>query len=561
MSKELERRELMRWSGQSVPQLTQAQKLATWIDSKLAIVAPQWAANRLAARAGMAVFSAYRGGSTDRLMGSWLPSSGSADADIWRDLKLTRQRARDLVRNNPIAAGAASSITIQTIGPGIRVQSNIDAAYLGFSGAQADAFKKDLERGWRLWSEKYCDCTGRMTLEEMQALVFQNILVNGEQLVQLLRLDVPGRPFDLALELIESDRLETPYKLMGDPTIRNGVKLGPYGEPVQYFIRKHHPGDVFLPYHPVDPMDYLTPMAKNSLGQPNILHLFWQERSGQNRGMTKFAPVLEMFESLASLHEARLVRARVAACFTAFITKSDPISAFGQLQANQKGERLASMQPGRIEYLAHGEDVKFSNAQASNTGEDAFVEESLTAIATGLGLPYEMLVKNWRKTNYSSARAALLEARRFFRFYQRWFAFHFIRPCWEVLQQERAMRGEIRADLFGPMKDEYLRVKFNLPGFGWVDPDKEITAAGKAISYGLSCASDEIGMATGRDVEEVYDELAREAKMRKDRGLPDPQLPTVGRPADKAAPTKAEGADTSKTSDDDSEIETGDGGE
>jgi capsid protein len=56
------------------------------------------------------------------------------------------------------------------------------------------------------------------------------------------------------------------------------------------------------------------------------------------------------------------------------------------------------------------------------------------------------------------------------------------------------------------------------PGYGWVDPVKEISASQSAIEVGVSTLSDEAA-AQGRDWEEVLEQQAREKQRRLELGL------------------------------------------
>ena len=75
-----------------------------------------------------------------------------------------------------------------------------------------------------------------------------------------------------------------------------------------------------------------------------------------------------------------------------------------------------------------------------------FVETVLRHIGTAVGLPYEPLLKDFSKTNYSSARAALLEAWRFFRGRRHWLATNWASPVYELWLEE-AIQTRVLAGL------------------------------------------------------------------------------------------------------------------
>lgn len=486
---------------------------------------------------------AYDGASKNRLRESWLPSDGSADEDLLWDLPTLRERSRDLNRNDSHASGITSTIVVNVVGTGIRPQSRIDKESLGMEDAAANEFQRKTERAWQKWTP-FADAGNRMSFWEIQQLVKRQIIENGEAIVIPAMIDEPGRPFYTALNIIEADRLQTPTDKIQDKNIRHGVELGDRGQPVAYWIKNTHPGDMTLRDGRQDATKYNRYPAVNKFGRKNVFHLYWVKRPGQSRGEPFFAPVITRFKDLADYMEAELVAARVAACFAAFIEKTDAYT--GALtnfsRTNDKGQRIQELEPGMIEYLNQGEKVTQFNPQRPGSQFDPFVERVLRAIGAGLGLPYELVAKDFSKTNYSSARAAILEARKFFHCYQQWLAEKLCQPTWEMLLDEAFLRNEFEAENYFDRRLDWTRAKWIAPGWGYVDPEKEINAANEAVTNNLSTLADEAA-SFGRDWEEVLEQRAREEQKRKELGLPEPsrkEKVLVGVGADKQKETDDE---------------------
>jgi len=384
-------------------------------------------------------FGAYKGASRDRMRSSWMPGGGSADEDLLPELKDIRERSRDLNRNDAHATGITSTMTTNVVGSGIRPQSRIDKEVLGVSDEQTAQFQKDAERVWKKWTP-HADAGNRMDFYEIQHLIDRQILENGEALIMPLMLDDPERPYSLALQVIESDRLDTPSGMRGDRSIRSGVRIGDKGEPVSYFIQKTHPGDIR--FSKQGERVFTEIPAKNEYGRKNVFHLYYVQRSGQTRGVPFFAPVLNYFKDLGEYAEAELVAARIAACFSLFITSdaSMDVSTGGGYERNSAGQFVESLEPGMIKHLMPGESITSFNPQRPGATFEPFVDRILKAISAALGLPYELVAKDFSKTNYSSARAALLEARRYFKMRQEWLARKLCQPVWEMVLEEAYLR-------------------------------------------------------------------------------------------------------------------------
>lgn len=502
-----------------------SEMLSESLDSVIGIFSPAREYRRRAFRFvnKVALRGGYTAAKTTRYNENWLTGGGSADEDLLPDIQALREKSRDLNRNNPIASGVTGTMVTNVVGSGIQPQSYVDSASLGLTPEAAEEFQNKVERIWEKW-EPHADAGNRMHFWEIQQLVQRQVLENGEVIIIPEMVDEPGRPYFLALNTVESDRLDTPSDKRADKNIRRGVEVGPRGEPVAYWICKTHPGDITYRNRQPDSNEYIRYEAKNKYGRPNIFHLYWVKRPGQTRGEPFFAPVINKFKDLDEYTDAELIAARVTACFTVFIEQQNAFD--GAVAATTKtdtsGKRIEMLEPGIIKRLNPGEKFSAFNPQRPNGSFDPFVEKALRFIGAGIGLPYELVLKDFSKTNYSSARAAILEARKFFIFQQNWMSDRLCQPTWNMLMDEAYLRGEFDAKDYFNRREDYLRAKWIAPGWAYIDPDKEINAADQSIRSNVSTLADECA-AHGKDWEENLRQRAREEALRKKLGLPDPE--------------------------------------
>jgi lambda family phage portal protein len=148
---------------------------------------------------------------------------------------------------------------------------------------------------------------------------------------------------------------------------------------------------------------------------------------------------------------------------------------------------------------------------------------TLRNVSAGMNLPYELLVKDFSKTNYSSARAALLEAWRYFNGRRRWLSDYWLREVYALWLEEAVNAGEIEAPGFYDNKYAYCRAKFIFGGRGWVDPVKDATASRMRVEGFVSTLEQECAE-QGLDLEEVLDQRQIEAAMMRERGLSMPAM-------------------------------------
>jgi lambda family phage portal protein len=455
----------------------------------------------------------YRGARVNRLLLDWVTTSLAANPTRW-ELSTLRARAQDLNRNDPVAAGATRTKVVNVLGPGLEPQSRLRAEELGISEEKAEGLRHRVEQIFDVWARQ-ADAANRLDFQEIQFLAFYKIIEDGEILVNPTWVEEPGRQLSRALELVAAERLETP---LGKKNVFQGVELGERRrQPVRYWVRK---ADRIVTDMELPRREWVGLPARDSRGRPMILHIFPSTQPGQLRGVPMFAPVLTYFKNMADYLDAEVVAAKVAACLSVFITRNNPhVPVFPTTTEPGTGRKLDRLEPGMIPYLEIGEDIKLVDFKRGGETFNQFLQGVLRIIGNQLDLPYEILLKDFSQTNYSSARAALLEAWRHFQFWRAWFARKFCQPIWELVLEEAWLRGLIPVEDFYEQQAEYCRAVWIGPGRGWVDPVKEVVAAKLEEDYGYATLADQCA-AQGRDWEEVLRQQAREMKKRQELGLP-----------------------------------------
>jgi lambda family phage portal protein len=495
------------------------------LDTVIGVVSPYRAVRRESARnRRYALQSASRilqarldasdAASITRLTSSWTTTAGSPDADVLDDLSRLRGRSRDLARNNGHASGIIGAIVNNVVGTGIRLQSQADGERLGLSEDATDALRDAQEAVWSRWAKR-CDAAGGLTLYALERQVCRQLLENGEAF--LVRAAVKGRPFRTAWMPIEADRVDSPpeWDYRRDVDVRKGIELGAQGERLAYWILPHHPGDD----RTVRPRMPQRVPAFDKDGRPNVLHIYDQRRPGQRRGVPFLRPVMGYFEHLSQYLEAELVAARIAACFALIINEDGDGGiggGHGEL-TTVDGQVVESLEPGMI---LRGSGIEPTQVKPDRPGDTfaPFVENVLRAIAAGCELPYEVISKDFSKSNYSNMRGAFLEARRFFRILQQMISDGLVLPSWELVQEEAFLRGMVAMPNFYSQRDAYLRASTIPPGWEWVDPKNEVEAALLAIGGNIATQAEQIA-ARGGDYDEVLKQRAREVRKAQALGL------------------------------------------
>jgi len=445
-----------------------------WLDRIIGWFDPALASRRLHARMSMRAAErfSYEAARSTRRTSGWLAQETGPNAEIASAASKLRARSRDLVRNNAYAARAVSAVAANAIGAGIVARTpNVKAG-----------------TRWQSWID-ICDADGALDWYGLQALVARTVVESGECLVRFR----PRRVGDgvnppLQLQVLEPDYLAS-WKTGSTNTgyMIQGIQYDLIGRRIGYWLYDRHPGEASTLVGATLPVPNLVPADQ-------ILHIYRKDRPGQERGVPWLAPVIMRLRDLDDYEEAELVRKKIEACFAAFVTGGDPARTLGTSRTDSgSGQRIESFEPGMITYLGDSEDVKFATPQLS-AGYSDYVRHQLRSIASGLGIPYEILTGDLSQTNYSSIRAGLLEFRRMIDQF-RWQILipQFCQPVWDRVM---TLSGIDAAVTWTPPKWE------------WVDPEKEVAAVQANIRNGLTTLREAISE-MGYDPDEQLAEIAR----------------------------------------------------
>lgn len=510
------------------------------IDRIYGYISPEKAARRMRARAVMSLFGGGSGGYAGaskqrRSVAGWSVTSNDADSDILPDLPTLRDRSRDLIRNNPLAAGAINTKVGSVVGTGLRLNSQVDAEFLGLTQDQAEKWETNTEREFRLWAESTdCDATRTLNFYGLQELAFRSTLENGDVFALLPDIDRPNRPYLLAVQLIEGDRVCNKDYAADTTKIAGGVERDEAGAPTAYFIATRHPGS----YSAATWKRY--PAFGDQTGRRNVLHLYRKLRVGQTRGVPDLAPVIEPLRQLGDYTDAELAAAVVSGLFTVFIKAEGGIGMAPMEPQSETGGKTSDkdykMASGAILELLPNESIETADPGRPNQAFDPFVQAVLRQVGVALELPFEILIGHFT-ASYSAARAAMLQAWKFFRMRRQWLAAYFCQLIYEEWLMEAVSSGRITAPGF--LRDAAVRAAYSGaewigPAQGQIDPKKENDADAIAEDRGWKTSAEITAEKTGGDWGRKHRQRTREVNMRREAGLE----PPLG--AANAAPSRSE---------------------
>lgn len=483
----------------------------------------------------------------------WEPWLWSPDTEvnIWRNRMVARMR--DLVRNDGWASGSVTRLLDNAMGVVFRPRMKPDYRMLAemtgnrdFDADWADEYGRCVEAHWRNWANDascHCDLERRLTLPQLFRLAFRHKLIDGDALAVLhWRPDriAPGRGrYATVVQLVDPDRLSNPNDAFDMPYIRGGVEIDADGVPVAYYIRSAHMGDW---WSGKDTMHWERVPRETEWGRPVVVHDFDHDRAGQHRGTGILTPVVQRLKMLIKYDQSELEAAILNALFGAYITSPfDPklvedalnddiateIAAYQNSRINfHQDNRIRLPSGARMPIMHPGEGIETVNAARPISNFKDFENAALRNIAAALGLSTQQVTQDWSDVNYSSARAALLEAWKTLTRRRDEFAVGFAQPVLtaflEELHEEEDLPLPAGAPDFLVARAAYTRAQWMGPGRGWVDPVAEKKGSILAMEAGLSTLEIEVAENVGEDYEDILDQRAREDRAFRERGLTPP---------------------------------------
>lgn len=389
---------------------------------------------------------------------------------------IAARRASYYARNNPWVGSAVSSLVGNAVGTGIVPRSQ----------HPNPAVRAAIHRLWNGWQQR-ADASGLVDFYGLQALAVRSMVEGGEAFARF-RTRLPTDGFDVPFQVELIDRDQVPLSRFferGGNRVRAGIEFDPIGRRVAFHVLPNRPGDPFAPL-------VGTALDTVRVDATEMVHLFDPLAAGQLRGISWLAPVLLRLHELDQFEDAALVKAKVQALFAGFVVDPDGTVAGQNDGSAQNGILDLVFEPGTLAPLPPGTDIRFSDPKG-DTAYSEFVRTHLRAIAAGVGCTYENMTGDYSATNYSSARAALVENRRRLERLQHGVIVHqFCKPVWERFVRVAVLSGALPAPDFDANAADYLSSEWLPPKFDYVDPVKDVKAEIEAINAGLKSRSQAI---------------------------------------------------------------------
>lgn len=441
--------------------------------------------------------------------------SGSADGDLLPDAARLRENARAMVRDDCTTTAAAQRLCDNVVGDGIFPQFVLAPTSRNkLTPEQCDAWNAAADEFVAEWWDA-ADASDLGDFGDLQRVAMSDWFAHGEAFLH--RVDA-GKDRPVAFELIDPDRVVDPSH-GGKRESAGGIKVDAFGRPVEYYVLSEHPRD-----NAGAKGQWLTRDTRG--GIRSILHLFRRTRSGLRRGVSPVIAAFDLLEKVGGMIGSEAAAARAASRTAAVRTKRPDPGGFDpnvEVDAGGRGVDVEIQHEAQIIDLEPGETLQPFQFNRPGTTFDQFVQRVLRIACAGIGVPYEMVLMDWGQMNFSTMKGTLNEARKAFGALQKMLIAMVCKPALHAAVSAAILSGRLSPPRSGLTMQDLLRVVWQRPAFGFIDPTKEIDAAERAVRANVSSPGLEAAR-QGLDFDEVLVERARAAQkaraIEQQYGLP-----------------------------------------
>lgn len=444
-------------------------------------------------------------------------------------------RGDKLVTGHAYARGGVQLHADFVVGERFRLQLKPDWALLGVDPKVGRQWAKDVERRFHDYADDdraFCDAEGKRTFTMMMRELTITHTRRNEGFVQSTWVKRQGTNSRTCFKLVSPDRISNPRGIPNTDSLKYGVKVGRYGRPLSYYARDRHPSDpkasawreikAYLPW-----------------GRRQMMHLFEPWEDGQVRAVSDLMAAVRRVELLDQFQDAILQNAISNAFIAATIesemdsetmrqailggqdAENDPLKRYmTNAQEYHSGTDLR-LNGLRVPHLLPNE--KFAtNRGTAPTGISDFESSILRYLSSDLGVSYEMLSRDFSKTNYASARAGWAQSFVFFcgrRALVPARAGRMMLINWleeQVIERGLALPPGVTD--FYAAQNALTRCKWLGTGKPSIDGLKEVKESIERLQGGISTLEDEMAV-QGKDYDEVMEQQAIEEAELAERGL------------------------------------------
>jgi capsid protein len=438
-------------------------------------------------------------------------SEGSGRAHTSRSRKNLLRISRQYQRDNLIYQGVLEQMVTRVIGNGYKLQVR------GVSKTQT----RLIEKLWRDWFVSP-EITGLRNGTEVAQTVMRELAACGDTGVYLTNKST--------IQLIEAEQID------GRNEYSDGVKLDDLGRPVAYKI---------CPWRASGTAVNLS--AGEPIKPEELLFISSPKRPSDIRGVPLSQGTFTYMDRVADIAESEAIAWQLLSRMGLIInedeadkkgylrSKADPAKATTDTEGHL-ATRITQTDYALIYHAPIGSKITGVERNIPGASFTESLQTYLRLIGLPLGIPLELMLLDWTKSNYSQSRAVLEQVYENFLKWQHKIRDFFYGPLfkWKLAAWQKQKLV---------VKNDKLVAEWILPTFPWLDQMKEAKAQGEKVERGFtthaavvkSLNQDPDEVLAGRK-SEIEDAIKTSHEIEKKTGTKVPWQLFAGLTAPKSAP-------------------------
>ena len=426
----------------------------------------------------------YRAAEVARTSGRPPASGGSGDFHLDCDLPTLRAESQRFDRDNGLYRGLINRCLDNVLGNGFTLKPET-----------GDARKDEvLKTAWKEWA-KTPEVRGMDDWTAVERMALRQLLVDGDFGNIKLR-------EERQIQMIEGERLTR----RSAHELHDAVVVDTKGRPTAFYVADY------------DQHGQVRPNNNQPVKADDFIFVAYRDRISQTRGFPCQVSNFPMFHRIADVCDseaiawqilsrvALIVQMRNAGEFSDVTSQEDASKRLPPDVAN----RYHTFGEGSVFWGEPGEEIKAIERNIPGANFPASITMYLRLLGLPLGMPLELVLLDWSKTNYSSARAALEQA---YRMFSTWQAL--LIRCFHSRVYEWKVRHFI-ADGLLRNTPEAFKHSWIAPRFPWIDMLKEAQANGMAVDRGFTTYT-RVAASNNLDRTTLLDEREKEIQEAIDR--------------------------------------------
>jgi capsid protein len=454
------------------------------------------------------------------------PTQGSGDEHQKYERELILAESRRLDRDSELYQGMIDKAVQYIVGNGFKIDPKT-------SDPEWNAAA--LEEWRKFWAHP--EVTGLDDGYAIEQMVCRELLLCGD--VGVLKVLPAAKSEYGKIQIIEAEQIKGPIGQTIDGLSRNAS-----GHVDGYYVSQYEHGQV-------------RNDAAKKLGRDVFLFLVRRRRPSSSRGVPPMQAAFAMLHRITDTCDAEAIARQLQARIVASITRQNGAAIANNLSkddptvSDPEGHLTTKVQELEQGIFVHGEpgdEIKGLERTAPGQDFTQTIEMFMRLLGVPLGLPLEITLLNWTKSNYSQSRAVLEQAYTSFVTWQMLLEAGFYRPLYNWCIDRAVQAKRLRAT------EERYACDFLKPTFPWIDQLAEAEAYGAKLDRSL-CSHAEALKSQGKDRDdivaarerEIVDAINTAKRIEAATGVKVPWQPFCGLQSEPSTPPPAaEGADEGK---------------